>query len=78
MINRYTDDPAKLRMSVYEEHKLDWVGCCEPLDWHTFKIHVWRIAEGDWAEAFLLAGRIASGETTLLKAAKEKFQTESV
>jgi hypothetical protein len=39
---------------------------------------VWRIAEGDWAEAFLLAGRIASGETTLLKAAKEKFQTESV
>ena len=60
-----------------EEHKLDCAGCCEPLNWHTFKIHVWRIAEGDWADAFLLAGRIASGETTLLKAAKEKFQAES-
>jgi hypothetical protein len=72
-----TDNNAKLRMSVYEEHKLDCAGCCEPLDWHTFKIHVWRIAEGDWADAFLLAGRIASGETTLLKAAKEKYQAES-
>ena len=64
---------SKLRMSVYEEHKLDCAGCCEPLDWHMFK-HVWGITKGDWADAFLLAGRIAGGETTFLDAAREKFK----
>ena len=68
-----TNDPAKLRMSVYEEHKLDCAGCCEPWDWHTFK-HVWGITKGDWAEAVLLAARIASGETTFLEATKERFK----
>ena len=66
-------DTAKLRMSVYEDHKLDCAGCCDPLDWHTFK-HVWGVTKGDWAEAFLLAARIASGETTFVEATKEKFK----
>jgi hypothetical protein len=72
-----TKDKAKFRMSVYEEHKLDCAGSCEPLDWHTFKIHVWRIAEGNWADAFLLAGRIADGEITVQQAMKEKRQAET-
>ena len=57
-------DP-ELRMSVYKEHVLDCAGCCEPIDWHTFKIHVWRVANGDWADAFLLAGRMADGRMTM-------------
>ena len=58
-------EKAELRMSVYKEHVLDCQGCCEPIDWHTFKIHVWRVAKGDWADAFLLAGKLASGEMTM-------------
>lgn len=62
---------AKLRMSVYKEHVLDCAGSCEPIDWHTFKIHVWRVAKGDWAEAFLLAAKLAGGETTLKQILKD-------
>ena len=58
-------EKAELRMSVYKEHVLDCQGCCEPIDWHTFKIHVGSVAKGDWADAFLLAGKLASGEITM-------------
>ena len=56
-------DGAKLRMSVYEEHKLDCLGSCDPLDWHTFK-RVWAKHDGFWADAFLEAGELAAERGT--------------
>ena len=53
-----TNDNAKLRMSVYEEHKLDCAGCCEPIDWHSFK-KIWAKNNGQWMDAFLEAARLA-------------------
>ncbi len=53
-----TDNDARFRMSVYEEHKLDCVGCCEPIDWHSFK-KIWAKNNGQWMDAFLEAARLA-------------------
>ena len=52
------NDKAKFRMSVYEDHKLDCAGSCEPIAWHSFK-KIWAKNNGQWVDAFLEAARLA-------------------
>lgn len=56
---------SELRMATYNEHVYDCLGICEPIDWHTFKIHVWRITGGDWCDALILAAKLADGNVKL-------------
>lgn len=53
---------AELRMTAYANHVYECKGICQPLDWHTFKIYVWRIAKGDKNDALDMALRVAKGE----------------
>jgi hypothetical protein len=56
---------AEMRMATYKDHVLDCVGICDPIDWHTFKIHVWRETGGDWCDALIMAAKLADKQVTL-------------
>lgn len=56
-------DNAELRMTTFANHVWDCRGKCLPLDWHTFKMHVWRISKEDKYAALDLALKMAAKKT---------------